>query len=328
MITVAYFKLGLITYFSRSHQPTANPRQGLPNRNIRARTCPVTTALSTIPHVYNNVVILQCGDGYWNATAMCKANRKLWADYWRNSSTQEFLGELSSVMGIPITELVQVRHGGPPSLQGTWVHRRVAIDLARWLSPPFAVWVNGWVEESLTRRRVEPAPERPTLKPYTDRVMLLPSIRGQVPPGHSCVFVEAADLLNWAELIILPAGLEMQDYDLLDGSVGKRWVQFREGKEWAGCRVHYVHQFPPGDPRGAREAWAYPMSELAHFREWLQREYIQLWFPDYLQRRYGAARLLQAAPALRRLGLNLPNVRPQDRSRRRPDSGEGAPSDN
>ena len=135
--------------------------------------------------------------------------------------------------------------------------------------------------------------------------MLMPSIRSQVPRGHWCVFTEAADLLIWAECIFAPAGLEMQAYDLLDGSVGKRYVAFREGKPWKGTRLTYTHCFPSGDPRGAREAAAYPMAELPFFREWLHAEYVPQWFPDYLQRKYGATRLIQSAPALRRLGLNL-----------------------
>lgn len=261
---------------------------------------------TTIPHTYNGVTILHRGDGYWNATAMCQANRKLWADYWRLGSTKEFLGELSSVMGIPITELVQVRQAGVANLQGTWVHRRVAVHLAQWCNARFAVIVSGWVEELLTTGRVELAPQQPTLRPYSDRVMLMPSIRCHVPRGHWCVFVEAAELLIWAELVFVPAGLEMQQYDLLDGSVGKRYSQFREGKPWAGRRITYAHHFPPGDSRGQQEAAAYPMSELSYFKEWLQAEYIPLWFPDYLQRKYGAPRLIAAAPALRELGLVLP----------------------
>src|SRR5262249_26821560 len=134
-------------------------------------------------------------------------------------------------------------------------------------------------------------------------------VRRHVPHGHWCVFVEAADLLIWAELIFLPAGLETQAYDLLDGSVGARWKRHREGKPWAGARVPYAHHFPHGDRRRARKAWAYPMAELAYFREWLHAEYVTRWFPDYLRRKYGAARLLQAEPALRRLGLVLPGVR-------------------
>jgi hypothetical protein len=268
----------------------------------------MSTSTSLVSRTYNDVVILQRGDGYWNATAMCQANGKRWNNYWQNDSTQEFLRELSSVAGIPVTGLVQVRQGGEPTSQGTWVHQQVAIHLAQWCSPKFAVRVTLWVEELLTNGRVELAPERQTLRPYSTRVMLMPGVRRHVPAGHWCVFVEAADLLIWAELIFLPAGLEMQEYDLLDGSVGKRYAAFREGKSWAGARITYTHVFPEGDPRGAREAAAYPMCELSYFREWLHATYVPQWFPDYLQRKYGATRFLQAAPALRRLGLRLPQL--------------------
>jgi hypothetical protein len=259
--------------------------------------------------LYNGVLILQRGDGYWNATAMCKASGKEWSNYRQDKGTDEFLASLSSSLGIPRDVLVQTVGSGPNELRGTWIHRRVAIHLALWSNADFAVQVSGWVEELLTHGRVQLAPEGQTLQPYSSRVMLMPGIRRQVPHGHWCVFVEAADLLIWAELIFLPAGLERQAYDLLDGNVGIRWVQYREGKPWAGTRVSYTHCFPPGDPRGAKEAWAYPMAELPFFREWLHSEYVPKWFPDYLQRTYGAPRLLQAAPALRRLGLTLPNVR-------------------
>ncbi|NLD09822.1 MAG: KilA-N domain-containing protein, partial [Xanthomonadaceae bacterium] len=66
-------------------------------------------------------------DGYVNATALCKASGKLIADYLRLDSTKEFLTELESDVGNPISELVQVVKGGNPQLQGTWVHPYVAI---------------------------------------------------------------------------------------------------------------------------------------------------------------------------------------------------------
>ena len=31
----------------------------------------------------------------------------------------------------------------------SWIHERLAVDLARWLSPDFAVWMDGWVLEAL-----------------------------------------------------------------------------------------------------------------------------------------------------------------------------------
>jgi hypothetical protein len=86
-------------------------------------------------------------DGYVNATALCRAAGKLFADYQRLNTTLEFLRELNFVMGIPITELIQIVKGGYPELQGTWVHPQVAIHLGQWASPKFAVQVSKWIFE-------------------------------------------------------------------------------------------------------------------------------------------------------------------------------------
>lgn len=83
----------------------------------------------------NDVISQRVTDGYINATAMCRASGKLMGDYLRLSTTKAFLSELSSDMGIPISELVQSIRGSLPYLQGAWVHPQVAINLAQWLSP-------------------------------------------------------------------------------------------------------------------------------------------------------------------------------------------------
>ncbi len=103
-------------------------------------------------------------DGYLSATDMCKATGKLFADYKRLNATHDFLVELFDFlsknpdMGYPITEqnqqLIQTVQGGPPREQGTWAHPFVAINLAQWCSPKFAVMVTGWVYELLTKGTV------------------------------------------------------------------------------------------------------------------------------------------------------------------------------
>jgi hypothetical protein len=148
--------------------------------------------------------------------------------------------------------------------------------------------------------------QRPTLQPYTTRVMLMPAIRRHLPRGFWSVFSEASDLLIWAEHVFLPAGLTMQAYDLLDGSVGKMYSRFRENKPWTGRRINHTHKFPDGDRRGECEAAAYEMRELQHFREWLHLTYIPVHFPAYLIRKYGHGRMLAAAPKLRELGMQIP----------------------
>jgi hypothetical protein len=105
----------------------------------------------------NGIEIRQRADNYFDATAMCRAYGKAFADYNRLKETGEFLKALSVDMGIPISNLIVTIIGRPATSQGTWVHERVAIDLARWLSPQFAVIVNGWVHDMLQGRPINAA---------------------------------------------------------------------------------------------------------------------------------------------------------------------------
>jgi hypothetical protein len=105
-------------------------------------------ALPLIEHEHRGVLVPQrAKDGYVNATAMCKAAGKNWSDYNRIGPTRAFFAELSSELGLPMTELIQSVSGGTPQLQGTWVHPYVAINLGQWLSPQFSVQVSKWVTE-------------------------------------------------------------------------------------------------------------------------------------------------------------------------------------
>ena len=61
---------------------------------------------------------------------------------------------------IRMFDLIESRQGQGG---GTWVHPRVAVDLARWISAPFAVWMDGWFLESL--QQTQPAPVETTAVP-------------------------------------------------------------------------------------------------------------------------------------------------------------------
>lgn len=88
-------------------------------------------------------------DGFADATAMCQAKGKLWNDYQRLDRSAAYIQALSASLGIPADQLVITTTTGPNHLRGTWVHPRLAVDLARWLSPQFAVWMDGWFLEQL-----------------------------------------------------------------------------------------------------------------------------------------------------------------------------------
>ena len=109
-------------------------------------------------------------DGYVNATAMCKANGKRWNDYWCTDRATEYLEALATETGIPVYRLCHSLRGGPQ--QGTWVHSRVAVDLARWLSAPFAVWMDGWFLEELEARVSHVQDTQPAAAPLPAEAML------------------------------------------------------------------------------------------------------------------------------------------------------------
>jgi hypothetical protein len=83
-----------------------------------------------------NIIVRQ-RDGYVDATLMCLAMGKEWKTYYRTKNSREFLAELANVatMNVPLVEL------GKNRFTHTFVHPQVAIHLANWASPRFAVVV-------------------------------------------------------------------------------------------------------------------------------------------------------------------------------------------
>jgi phage antirepressor YoqD-like protein len=92
-----------------------------------------------IKHTYNGFDIeFELIDGHVmaNATAMCKANGKNVGDWLRLQSTEEYAVALAKKYDMQ--NPISAKKGG--STQGTWVHERILIDLARWISVDFAIW--------------------------------------------------------------------------------------------------------------------------------------------------------------------------------------------
>ena len=101
--------------------------------------------------VYNGQTIrVREGDNYVSGTDMGKATGKLFGHWSELKSTQEFLQVLSISIGIPIAKLVEIKKGGAPGKQGTWLHPKVAIQFAQWCSPVFGIKVSHWIDELLT----------------------------------------------------------------------------------------------------------------------------------------------------------------------------------
>jgi hypothetical protein len=96
----------------------------------------------------NGVIIMsRKEDGFINATALCKAGSKKFNDWSRLEKSKSFIEILSTSAGIPAYPLINIIENGVNEKRGTWVHPRVAINIAQWISPKFDVQVSGWVHE-------------------------------------------------------------------------------------------------------------------------------------------------------------------------------------
>jgi len=86
-----------------------------------------------------------------------------------------------------------VIQGGRPELQGTWIHPRLAVDLARWICPSFAVWMDGWFLESLGM--TQPAPPAP--QPPSPRHKPQPRSLREVPMWASSQYLPSLICQRW-----------------------------------------------------------------------------------------------------------------------------------
>lgn len=105
------------------------------------------------------------GEVYANATEMCKAFGKLPSDWMRLKQTTEYVDKLKSDMGNHMT-LIEVKKGNTKEYnQGTWIHEKLILDLARWLNVDFRVWMDKTIATLIREGSV-------SLKPQTEEDLL------------------------------------------------------------------------------------------------------------------------------------------------------------
>ena len=167
------------------------------------------------------------------------------------------------------------------------MHPQVAINLAQWVSPEFAVKVAGWVFEWMTGNMpniIRPMPFH--LRRYVANYL-------NVPAGHFSVLTELTQLLV--------APLEAHGYTLPE----HLWPDISNGQMFCGYlrKSHgidtdslpaYMHKNE--DKRPPVPAKAYPDELLAPFR----KHFREVWFPEKAHKYFAKRdpRALQFLPRL------------------------------
>ncbi len=84
-----------------------------------------------------------------NATKVAKQFNKKPDNWLRNQDVKDYIFALENRFSNLRNELVIVKQGGKPQEQGTWIHQKLIVAFARWLSSDFAVWCDMTLEEIL-----------------------------------------------------------------------------------------------------------------------------------------------------------------------------------
>ncbi len=108
-----------------------------PNNNIQ----PIQTLK------LNNIdIISRCEDNYINATQLCQAGGKQFADWYLLESTKKLINEAEINMKINISQLIDIKKENDNGCsQEIWIHPDLAIQLAQWFSVQFALQVSKWI---------------------------------------------------------------------------------------------------------------------------------------------------------------------------------------
>ena len=113
---------------------------------------------------------------------------------------------------------------------------------------------------------------------YQDRILSEPT--KNCPASHFSIFDASHSIMLFIEKNMG----SVCRYDIVDGSIGKRWAKFREGKIWALESSTYLHEY--NDKRGDRDCKCYLNSEHEQFKIWLKDSYKNLFLYDYLHDKY------------------------------------------
>ena len=224
-------------------------------------------SLALITHEVSKSLIQQrSGDGYINATQLCNAAGKRWHNYIRNEATGNFLRALSEKTRISVILLNQ-QVTSKDGVTSTWIHPKVAIHLAQWLSADFAVQVSEWVFEWMSGKQ----PTGVQSLPYHLRRHMLNI--SKVP--SSTHFSILQEMTNTLIAPLEASGYTMPEKLMPDISQGRMFCKF--AREQLGIDTDalptYTHEF---EGRMSVEAKLYPLEHLAAFRKYIG----EVWMPE------------------------------------------------
>lgn len=207
---------------------------------------------------YKNIDVSFDDKNFLDATSIAKHFDKFVKDYLKTVQTQDYINALAqnlSVGNIILTanDLVVVRQGGV--IQGTWLHPKLAVNFARWLSADFAVWCDLKIDELINQQK----PVALIPQSFSEALMLAAQL--QAEKEQNAPKVEAFDRLATAtegamNLTNAAKHLQMQPRAfnqflfshgwIYKRTIGSAWIAYQD-KLQRGYLEHKAHPVTQSD---------------------------------------------------------------------------------
>lgn len=152
---------------------------------------------------FNGISVNFSNDGWFNATEVAKMHGKDVNEWARLPSTESYISALESKYGkIPYLKSKRGNNGG------TWLHPKVAIVFARWISDEFAIWCDEKIEsivygdasdEEKNKHEMLKSlmiTKRDAHKDMMDALVEMREEQGKSTSGHH--FINENKMCNWA----------------------------------------------------------------------------------------------------------------------------------
>lgn len=160
-------------------------------KNVSPRLKYEIISLSNI-EVMADVSMLQKTDElFFNATEIAKQFGKKPIEWLDSKQANEYIAVILKVENLHLENLVRTTAGG--KYKGTWLHKKLALPFARWLSVEFEYGLDKWIEsrvEDEQRRKLHRLELKTGFLPLTNAIQ---SAHADLKSYH---FSNECDLIN------------------------------------------------------------------------------------------------------------------------------------
>lgn len=158
---------------------------------MKTRTKYEIIAVSDIDVMADVSMLSKTDDLFFNATLIAKQFGKKPIEWLDSVQAQEYIDIILKVENLHLENLVRTQHGG--AYKGTWLHNKLALPFARWLSVKFEYQLDKWVEQRLNeehQRKQHRLALRTGFLPLTNAIL---DAHTEIKPYH---FSNECDLIN------------------------------------------------------------------------------------------------------------------------------------